>query len=88
MIKDKNHSLKDAAELSYIAKSLKAKVNLIPYSPVSGKDFKAPLKKSMLAFKAALVKDRVNVTMRESKGRDIQAACGQLAMRTQGIQNH
>lgn len=82
LIKGKNHSLKDAAGLSRIAKSLKAKVNLIPYSLVSGKDFEAPLKKDMLAFKAALISGRINVTMRESKGGDIQAACGQLAMRT------
>jgi len=82
LIKGKNHSSKDAAGLSRIAKSLEAKVNLIPYSSVSGKDFEAPLKKEMLAFKAALVKDRINVTMRESKGGDIRAACGQLAMRT------
>ncbi len=83
LIKGKNHSLKDVAGLSRIAKSLKAKVNLIPYSPVCGKSFEAPLKKDILAFKAALVKGRINVTMRESKGGDIQAACGQLAMRTQ-----
>lgn len=82
LIKGKNHSLKDATGLSRIAKSLKAKVNLIPYSPVSGKDFEVPLKKDILAFKAGLVKDSIKVTMRESKGGDIQAACGQLAMRT------
>ena len=82
VIKGKNHSLKDATGLSRIAKSLKAKVNLIQYSPVSGKGFEAPLKKDMLALKAALVKARINVTMRESKGGDIQAACGQLTMRT------
>ncbi|MBU1007319.1 MAG: 23S rRNA (adenine(2503)-C(2))-methyltransferase RlmN [Candidatus Omnitrophica bacterium] len=81
LIKGKNDSSKDAAELSRIALDLKAKVNLIPYSPVPGKKFKEPSRKDMQEFKEALVKHRVNAIVRESKGKDIQAACGQLAMR-------
>tara|TARA_Y100000031_G_C8061687_1_gene310926 strand:+ start:161 stop:724 length:564 start_codon:yes stop_codon:yes gene_type:complete len=78
LIKDENDSLKDANGLLAIAKRLKATVNLIPYSPVQGMHFQAPSNKEMSLFKNHLIKNRVNVTMRESKGKDIQAACGQL----------
>ncbi|MFC1621648.1 23S rRNA (adenine(2503)-C(2))-methyltransferase RlmN, partial [Candidatus Omnitrophota bacterium] len=81
LIKDKNDLQKDADELSLIARKLKAKVNLIPYSPVPEKRFKAPSGKDIELFQKRLVKNSVNVTVRESKGRDIFAACGQLAMK-------
>ena len=81
LIKDKNDSPEDADELSRMAKKLKAKINLIPYSPVSGKRFKAPTWKDIELFQKRLVKNSINVTLRESKGKDILAACGQLAMR-------
>ena len=81
LIRGKNDSPKDALMLSCIAKRLKAKVNLIPCSPVVNKNFEAPFKKEIDAFRAVLVKNRVNATVRESKGKDIGAACGQLAMR-------
>ena len=81
LIKDKNDSLRDANELSHIAKKIKAKINLIPYSPVSGKRFKVPTGKDIELFQKRLVKNSVNVTLRESKGKDIFAACGQLAMK-------
>jgi len=81
LIKDKNDSPEDVDELSHIAKKLKAKINLIPYSPVHGKRFKAPTMKDIELFQKRLVKNSINVTLRESKGKDILAACGQLAMK-------
>lgn len=80
LIKGKNDSLQDAALLSSLAGKLKAKVNLIPVSPVCGKGFNAPLPKEMLLFKSKLVATGVNATLRNSRGSDIQAACGQLAL--------
>jgi 23S rRNA (adenine2503-C2)-methyltransferase len=81
LIKDKNDSMEDAQRLSKIAKRLKAKVNLIPCSPVCGKVFELPSKARIDIFKNVLIKNRVNATIRQSKGYDIQAACGQLAFR-------
>ena len=80
LIKDKNDSLKEAVALSRIAKRLNAKINLIPYSLVPNMKFTPPSKERLDAFKDTLVRDKVNVTLRDSKGRDIQAACGQLAI--------
>ena len=81
LIKDKNDSIKDADELAGIAKILRAKINLIPYSIVEGLRFKTPDKSRVDLFREALRKKRVNATVRQSKGKDIKAACGQLAGR-------
>ncbi|MFH1783268.1 MAG: 23S rRNA (adenine(2503)-C(2))-methyltransferase RlmN [Candidatus Omnitrophota bacterium] len=81
LIKDKNDSEKDIKELSKIAKTLNAKVNLIPYSFVEGYKLTSPTRKDVENFESALTRKRISVTVRRSKGGDIQAACGQLAMR-------
>jgi len=79
LIKNKNDSSEDADGLAAIAKRLKAKVNLIPYSPVFYFKFESPTRNGVSTFMNRLKKKMVKVTLRESKGRDIQAACGQLA---------
>lgn len=76
-----NDSIQDAAGLTEIAKRLRAKVNLIPYSPCPGLDFKTPPDGVIDAFQRKLSAGGVSVTLRRSKGRDILAACGQLAGR-------
>ncbi|MFC1666998.1 23S rRNA (adenine(2503)-C(2))-methyltransferase RlmN [Candidatus Omnitrophota bacterium] len=81
LIKGKNDSSDDAQKLLSIVKRLKAKVNLIPYSPVSNKNLETPLKRDIGLFKKVLLRNRIDVSVRRSKGRDIQAACGQLAIR-------
>ncbi len=79
LIKDKNDSLQCADELSAISRRLKAKVNLIPCSTIAGGNFEALQAGSINIFMERLTEKGVNVTLRESKGEDIQAACGQLA---------
>jgi len=79
LIKNVNDSQKDIDGLAGIARKLKAKVNLIAYSPVPGLDFQPPMKDDVEDFKDKLLKRRVSVTVRDSKGKDIMAACGQLA---------
>jgi 23S rRNA (adenine2503-C2)-methyltransferase len=81
LIRDMNDSLKDADELAKIAKKLNAKVNLVPCSTISNPDFKSTRKRNINIFMNRLIKRGVNATLRESKGKDIQAACGQLAGR-------
>jgi 23S rRNA (adenine2503-C2)-methyltransferase len=80
LIKGKNDSMSDADGLSAIAGRLKAKVNLIPCSPVLGKSFSPPPRKEINQFRDRLTANKISVTVRESKGGDIKAACGQLAM--------
>jgi 23S rRNA (adenine2503-C2)-methyltransferase len=76
-----NDSVQDADGLTAIAKGLKAKVNLIPYSPCPGLDYKTPADGILASFQRKLGAGGVNVTLRRSKGQDILAACGQLAGR-------
>jgi len=74
-----NDSLRDADGLARIAARLQAKVNLIPYSPVAGLPFERPAETEVMAFVKRLNEIGTPATLRNSKGRDIQAACGQLA---------
>jgi 23S rRNA (adenine2503-C2)-methyltransferase len=75
--------LDQAKPLGALAKRLNAKVNLIPYNRVEGLPWERPEEKSQEAFLAALETQRVNVTLRREKGHDIDAACGQLRLRTE-----
>lgn len=79
LIQGINDSQKDIDELAGVARRLKAKVNLIAYSPIPGLDFHAPLENDVKIFEDKLFKRGINVTVRDSKGKDIMAACGQLA---------
>ncbi|XP_071930039.1 uncharacterized protein [Coffea arabica] len=53
-------------------------VNLIPFNPVEGSDYQRPYKKSTLAFAAALESRKITVSVRQTRGLDASAACGQL----------
>jgi len=59
-----------------------AKVNLIPLSPVSHRpDFRTPDESTMLMFLDVLMRSRVQTMLRRSRGKDANAACGQLRLR-------
>ena len=81
VIRGLNDSLDDADGLAGIARRLRAKVNLIAYSPVERADFETPTEADMARFKRWLEERKVNTVVRLSKGTDIAAACGQLAGR-------
>jgi 23S rRNA (adenine2503-C2)-methyltransferase len=76
---DFNDSLKDAAELVAFCKRVKSKVNIIEYNEVEGAAFKPTTKSRQHAFTAFLRDHGVICNVRHSRGRDIDAACGQLA---------
>ena len=79
-----NDSAEEAHGLVRIAKPLGAKVNLIPYNPISDVKFKRPSPKSIEIFRSVLLKAGIPVTVRQTAGRDINAACGQLVLDRQG----
>ncbi|OGD13877.1 MAG: 23S rRNA (adenine(2503)-C(2))-methyltransferase [Candidatus Aminicenantes bacterium RBG_16_63_14] len=81
VIRGLNDSLDDADGLAAIARRLRAKVNLIAYSPVEGREFETPTEADVARFKRWLEERKVNTILRLSKGSDIAAACGQLAGR-------
>ena len=82
LLEDVNDSLDDADGLAGVARRLRAKVNIIPYSPVPGLAFRTPGEERIEIFRRRLEERRVQVTVRRSKGQDILAACGQLAGKT------
>jgi 23S rRNA (adenine2503-C2)-methyltransferase len=72
-----------AAPLARLARRLHAKINLIPYNHVEGLPWKRPTESAQEAFLHALEQCRVTATLRREKGHDIDAACGQLRLRTE-----
>ncbi|ABW68115.1 radical SAM enzyme, Cfr family [Desulfosudis oleivorans Hxd3] len=74
-----NDSEKDALRLVKLLRSIKAKVNLIPFNEHEGAAFKRPDDAAIERFKQILHDRQYTVMTRQSKGADISAACGQLA---------
>lgn len=73
-----NDSDADAVELGKIARAVPSKINLIPYNPCSGLPFERPPTERVEKFRSVLIKSNHTVTVRESRGGDILASCGQL----------
>ena len=78
-----NDSLEQTKPLASLAKRLFAKVNLIPYNKVEGLSWERPSEEVCEKFLAALEKQKVIATLRREKGGDIDAACGQLRLKTE-----
>ena len=75
-----NDTLKDADELIKIYRQVPADlINIIEYNPIEFAEFAKPTEEKTQAFIKYLEKNRVNARLRRSRGKDIDAACGQLA---------
>lgn len=81
LIDDLNCEISDVPELIRFFKNFNCLVNLIPYNPVIGKSYKTPPKNKQTIFYKLLKDKGINVTLRETKGQDIAAACGQLKIK-------
>ena len=73
-----NDTERDAKELGKLLRRKLAHVNLIPFNPVDGTPYEAPARKDVTRFKDAVAAEGVNVTVRDNRGREADAACGQL----------
>ena len=82
MIKGKNDDRSSAKKLVKLLHGIKAKVNLIYFNPYEGSTYERPSKASMVAFQEYLIAHGLLCTIRDSKGMDISAACGQLKEKT------
>ena len=78
LLEDVNDSVEDARRLVRLLKSIRGKVNLIPFNDWEGSGFARPPLPRILAFQAVLLEHGITATIRWSKGEDIGAACGQL----------
>lgn len=78
-----NDTLQDAMELAKFCKHLPCKVNIIEYNPISFASFINAGEDKIEAFAEYLRKQDINTNLRRSRGKDIDAACGQLAIKDQ-----
>ena len=79
IFKDFNDSLDDARELLAFCQHIPCKVNIIEYNPIDNGEFKQADASKVDAFSSFLERNRVIINIRRSRGKDIDAACGQLA---------
>ncbi|PIU55056.1 MAG: 23S rRNA (adenine(2503)-C(2))-methyltransferase RlmN [Deltaproteobacteria bacterium CG07_land_8_20_14_0_80_38_7] len=79
VIKDINDTDKDMERLVKLMKGIRAKINLIPFNPFSGSEYKSPSEKTILEFHKYLTDRHIQTNIRISRGQGIMAACGQLA---------
>ena len=79
MLRDVNDSIEQANQLVSLLKGKPAKVNLIPFNPFPGTEFKRSSVESIRHFQSRLRERGLIATTRKTRGDDIDAACGQLA---------
>ena len=85
LLKGINDGEKEALELGRLLKGHQSCVNLIPYNPVPHVRFKRPDGDAIEGFRALLKQVGVNATWRYTKGKEIAAACGQLALKKNNL---
>ncbi len=81
LIADLNDSEAHARRLVRTLRGLRVKVNLIPMNPIEQSDLGAPRSERVDAFRATLLSEGVSCSVRTRRGDDVDAACGQLALR-------
>lgn len=79
IFKNFNDTLQDAKELAGFCKHVPCKVNIIEYNPIDGGEYRQAEKEKVDAFAKFLEQKNIVVNIRRSRGKDIDAACGQLA---------
>jgi 23S rRNA (adenine2503-C2)-methyltransferase len=79
-----NDSIDDAARLARLLRGFRCKVNIIPWNPHPGADYKRPSARAIEAFQNEVKRLGLPVYLRTPRGDDIDAACGQLANRSNG----
>jgi 23S rRNA (adenine2503-C2)-methyltransferase len=84
LIKGLNDSLADARRLAALLRPLRCKINLIPFNAHRASAFERPAAKTVESFQQFLLQNHFTAPVRQSKGQDIGAACGQLGGTTIG----
>lgn len=73
-----NDQPEHAAQLAKLLKGFDCKINLIPFNPFPNNDYRKPSRNAIMRFQNALIDSGYVVTVRSTRGDDIDAACGQL----------
>jgi 23S rRNA (adenine2503-C2)-methyltransferase len=85
IFKDFNDSIEDARELAEFAKCVPCKINIIEYNPIDNGEFRQAEAVKVDAFAQFLEERNLIVNVRRSRGKDIDAACGQLANKNKTV---
>jgi len=85
IFKDFNDKIEDAQELAEFAKCVPCKINIIEYNPIDDSEFQQADRANVDNFAAYLESKNLVVNVRRSRGKDIDAACGQLANKNKAI---
>lgn len=85
IFKDFNDEIEDARELAEFCKHVPCKINIIEYNPIDDGEFQQANSKKVDAFAQFLESKNLIVNIRRSRGKDIDAACGQLANKNGAI---
>lgn len=85
VMNDTNDGREEADELIRFAKKIPCKVNLIEYNPIELADFKSSSVDKIAGFAKRVEAQGIVVNVRRSRGKDIDAACGQLANKTETV---
>lgn len=85
IFKDFNDEIEDARELANFAKCVPCKINIIEYNPIENGEFEQADAHKVDAFAVFLESKNLIVNVRRSRGKDIDAACGQLANKNKAI---
>ena len=83
MLRGVNDGLPEARALADLLEAKKAHANLIPYNPVPGLPYERPTAEAVRRFEGVLKARGLSVSVRKTKGREIDAACGQLRRRSE-----
>lgn len=86
IFKDFNDSISDAKELAEFCKNVPVKINIIEYNPIDDGEFQQADPEKVDAFARYLEGCNLVVNVRRSRGKDIDAACGQLANKNKSIE--
>jgi 23S rRNA (adenine2503-C2)-methyltransferase len=81
MLEGVNDSVALARELAALVRDVPCKINLIPFNPFPGVDYRRPAPEAIARFREVLMQAGLVATVRKTRGDDIDAACGQLAGR-------
>lgn len=88
VFKDFNDGIEDAKELAAFCRKVPAKVNIIEYNPIDDGEFQQTLPERLDVFTHVLEERGVIVNVRRSRGKDIDAACGQLANKNEAVRKN
>ena len=82
-----NDTIEDAERLVQLLRGLRCKVNLLPFNEIPGTPYRRPSDDAVLRFQTYVLQHHISAFVRQSRGRDISAACGQLRFDTRAARD-